>query len=156
MFRSSSFLKRTVCTPEMALTMVDFPCATWPMVLQQQCVAINALPSGGMYGGYVHIHEWLLTGVASHIKKRERKKRKEGKQAWRSRKGLHVHPPAKAEHHSSSGLFISPALILPTISITYHHFKGQWCVLDNAFVQDELCRSSYVCVQGKVARTTSS
>ena len=32
MLRSSSFLKRTVCTPVMALTTVDFPCATWPMV----------------------------------------------------------------------------------------------------------------------------
>lgn len=31
-FLSSSFLKRTVCTPDMALTTVDFPCATWPMV----------------------------------------------------------------------------------------------------------------------------
>lgn len=31
-FRSNSFLKRTVCTPEMALTTVDFPCATWPIV----------------------------------------------------------------------------------------------------------------------------
>ena len=32
MLRSSSFLNRTVCTPEMAFTTVDFPCATWPMV----------------------------------------------------------------------------------------------------------------------------
>lgn len=32
MLRSSSFLKRTVCTPEMALTTVDFPWATWPIV----------------------------------------------------------------------------------------------------------------------------
>lgn len=32
MFRSSSFLKRTVWTPEMALTTVDLPWATWPMV----------------------------------------------------------------------------------------------------------------------------
>lgn len=32
MLRSSSFLKRTVCTPEMALTTVDFPWATCPMV----------------------------------------------------------------------------------------------------------------------------
>jgi len=32
MLRSSSFLKRTVWTPEMALTTVDLPCATWPMV----------------------------------------------------------------------------------------------------------------------------
>lgn len=31
-FRSSSFLKRTVCTPEIALTTVDLPCATCPMV----------------------------------------------------------------------------------------------------------------------------
>lgn len=30
--RSNSFLKRTVCTPEMALTTVDLPCATWPIV----------------------------------------------------------------------------------------------------------------------------
>lgn len=28
MLRSNSFLKRTVCTPEIALTTVDFPCAT--------------------------------------------------------------------------------------------------------------------------------
>src|SRR5580693_8689026 len=32
MFRTSSFLKRTVMTPEMAFTTVDFPCATCPMV----------------------------------------------------------------------------------------------------------------------------
>ena len=32
MFLSSSFLKRTVCTPEIALTTVDLPWATWPMV----------------------------------------------------------------------------------------------------------------------------
>lgn len=32
MLRSSSFLKRTVRTPEMALTTVDFPWATWPIV----------------------------------------------------------------------------------------------------------------------------
>lgn len=32
MFLSSSFLKRTVCTLEMALTTVDFPCATCPIV----------------------------------------------------------------------------------------------------------------------------
>jgi len=32
MFRSISFLKRMVCTPEMALTTVDFPCATCPIV----------------------------------------------------------------------------------------------------------------------------
>eukprot|EP00982_Pelagococcus_subviridis_P009374 30919-Pelagococcus_subviridis.AAC.8 len=32
MLRSSSFLKRTVCTPEMALTTVDLPCATCPIV----------------------------------------------------------------------------------------------------------------------------
>ena len=31
-FLSSSFLKRTVCTPEIALTTVDFPWATWPIV----------------------------------------------------------------------------------------------------------------------------
>lgn len=31
-FLSSSFLKRTVCTPEIAFTIVDFPCATCPMV----------------------------------------------------------------------------------------------------------------------------
>lgn len=31
-FLSNSFLKRTVCTPEMAFTIVDFPCATCPMV----------------------------------------------------------------------------------------------------------------------------
>ena len=32
MLRSSSFLKRTVWTPEMALTTVDLPCATCPIV----------------------------------------------------------------------------------------------------------------------------
>ena len=32
MLRSSSFLKRTVWTPEIALTTVDLPCATWPIV----------------------------------------------------------------------------------------------------------------------------
>lgn len=32
MLRSSSFLKRTVCTPEIAFTTVDLPCATWPIV----------------------------------------------------------------------------------------------------------------------------
>jgi hypothetical protein len=28
MFLSNSFLNRTVCTPDMALTTVDLPCAT--------------------------------------------------------------------------------------------------------------------------------
>mmetsp|Transcript_6702 Transcript_6702/g.20871 ORF Transcript_6702/g.20871 Transcript_6702/m.20871 type:complete len:204 (-) Transcript_6702:383-994(-) len=32
MFLSNSFLKRTVCTPEIAFTTVDFPCATCPIV----------------------------------------------------------------------------------------------------------------------------
>ena len=32
MLRSSSFLKRTVCTPLIALTTVLLPCATWPIV----------------------------------------------------------------------------------------------------------------------------
>lgn len=32
MFLSSSFLKRTVCTPEIAFTTVDLPWATWPIV----------------------------------------------------------------------------------------------------------------------------
>jgi hypothetical protein len=32
MFRTSSFLNLTVMTPEIALTTVDFPCATWPIV----------------------------------------------------------------------------------------------------------------------------
>lgn len=32
MFRSISFLKRIVWTPEIALTTVDFPCATCPIV----------------------------------------------------------------------------------------------------------------------------
>lgn len=31
-FLSNSFLKRTVCTPEIAFTIVDFPCATCPIV----------------------------------------------------------------------------------------------------------------------------
>lgn len=31
-FRTNSFLNRTVCTPEMAFTTVDFPCATCPIV----------------------------------------------------------------------------------------------------------------------------
>ena len=43
MLRSSSFLKRTVCTPEMAFTTVDLPCATWPMV--------PALDQGGGWVG---------------------------------------------------------------------------------------------------------
>lgn len=32
MFLSNSFLNRTVCTPEIAFTTVDFPWATCPMV----------------------------------------------------------------------------------------------------------------------------
>jgi hypothetical protein len=32
MFRTSSFLKRTVMTPEIALTTVDLPWATCPIV----------------------------------------------------------------------------------------------------------------------------
>lgn len=32
MLRSNSFLKRTVCTPEIAFTTVDLPWATWPIV----------------------------------------------------------------------------------------------------------------------------
>ena len=32
MFLSNSFLNRTVWTPLRALTTVDFPCATWPIV----------------------------------------------------------------------------------------------------------------------------
>jgi len=35
MFRSSSFLKRTVCTPEVDLTTVDFPWATWAITPSQ-------------------------------------------------------------------------------------------------------------------------
>lgn len=31
-FLSSSFLNLTVCTPEIALTTVDLPWATWPIV----------------------------------------------------------------------------------------------------------------------------
>lgn len=31
-FLSSSFLNRTVCTPDTALTIVDLPWATWPIV----------------------------------------------------------------------------------------------------------------------------
>ena len=37
MLRSSSFLKRTVCTPLMALTTVDLPCATCPIVPAGAC-----------------------------------------------------------------------------------------------------------------------
>lgn len=32
MFLSSSFLNLTVCTPDIAFTTVDFPCATCPIV----------------------------------------------------------------------------------------------------------------------------
>lgn len=45
MLRSSSFLKRTVCTPEIALTTVDLPCATWPIV-PMLIVACREITSG--------------------------------------------------------------------------------------------------------------
>lgn len=45
MLRSCSFLNRTVCTPEMAFTTVDFPWATWPMV-PMLMVACRAIISG--------------------------------------------------------------------------------------------------------------
>lgn len=45
MFLSSSFLNLTVWTPEMALTRVDFPCATWPIV-PMLIVAWRAMTSG--------------------------------------------------------------------------------------------------------------
>ena len=44
-FLSSSFLKRTVCTPDIALTTVDFPCATCPIV-PIFMVACRAIISG--------------------------------------------------------------------------------------------------------------
>ena len=45
MLRSSSFLKRTVCTPEIAFTTVDLPCATWPIV-PMLIVACREITSG--------------------------------------------------------------------------------------------------------------
>lgn len=45
MFRSNSFLKRTVWTPEIAFTTVDFPCATCPMV-PMLMVACREMTSG--------------------------------------------------------------------------------------------------------------
>ncbi len=46
MLRSSSFLKRTVCTPLMALTTVDLPCATCPMVPARRGAASAAAAPG--------------------------------------------------------------------------------------------------------------
>lgn len=48
MFLSSSFLNRTVCTPEIAFTTVDLPCATCPIVpmLIVACLAIISGDSG--------------------------------------------------------------------------------------------------------------
>ena len=43
MLRSSSFLNRTVCTPEMAFTTVDLPCATWPIVPGNE-MAMSLMP----------------------------------------------------------------------------------------------------------------
>lgn len=45
MFRSSSFLKRTVWTPEIAFTTVDLPCATCPIV-PMLMVACREITSG--------------------------------------------------------------------------------------------------------------
>lgn len=47
-FRSSSFLKRTVWTPEIAFTTVDFPWATCPIVpmLMVACREITSGESG--------------------------------------------------------------------------------------------------------------
>lgn len=45
MLRSSSFLKRTVCTPDMAFTTVDLPWATWPIV-PMLMVACREITSG--------------------------------------------------------------------------------------------------------------
>jgi hypothetical protein len=48
-FRTSSFLKRTVMTPDIAFTTVDLPCATCPMVparARDICEYI-AMPRGG-------------------------------------------------------------------------------------------------------------
>lgn len=51
MFLSSSFLNLTVWTPEMALTTVDFPWATWPMVpgkkRRENESTVFVHPSGG-------------------------------------------------------------------------------------------------------------
>mmetsp|Transcript_485 Transcript_485/g.1154 ORF Transcript_485/g.1154 Transcript_485/m.1154 type:complete len:205 (-) Transcript_485:125-739(-) len=44
-FRSSSFLNRTVCMPEIAFTTVDLPCATCPMV-PMLMVACRDITSG--------------------------------------------------------------------------------------------------------------
>ena len=43
MFRSISFLNRIVWTPEIALTTVDFPCATCPIVpiFMVACLPLN-------------------------------------------------------------------------------------------------------------------
>lgn len=47
-FLSSSFLNLTVCTPDIAFTTVDFPCATCPIVpiLIVACLAIISGDSG--------------------------------------------------------------------------------------------------------------
>lgn len=47
-FLSSSFLNRTVCTPEIALTTVDLPWATWPIVpiLMVACLEMTSGESG--------------------------------------------------------------------------------------------------------------
>lgn len=48
MLRSNSFLNRTVCTPEIAFTTVDLPCATWPIVpiFIVACLLITSGESG--------------------------------------------------------------------------------------------------------------
>ena len=45
MFRTSSFLNRTVMTPDIAFTTVDFPWATWPIV-PAIALSARAAPSG--------------------------------------------------------------------------------------------------------------
>lgn len=56
MLRSSSFLKRTVCTPEMAFTTVDLPCATWPIV-PMLMVAWREITSGDSVVSFVISYE---------------------------------------------------------------------------------------------------
>ena len=52
MFRSSSFLNRTVWTPEIARTVDDLPCATWPIVpvCLTQLIATSPLPTRASSG----------------------------------------------------------------------------------------------------------
>ena len=64
MLRSSSFLKRTVCTPEIAFTTVDLPCATWPIV-PMLIVACREITSG--VSGVSAATSRVLRSGAAHI-----------------------------------------------------------------------------------------